>query len=100
VCMMRPMCWSPSNTSLSSDPLTPASSLRHFSSSAAFVFACVFDGEDAPLAVSAGGLDGHGGVPFLPSWFATFALMQALIISLLVWRSLVAVELTRRRTVT
>jgi len=73
---------------LSFDPLTPASLLCRFSGFAAFVFACVFDGEDALLAVSAGGLGGHGGVPFLPSWFATFALMEALIISHLVWRSL------------
>jgi len=55
----------------------------------------VFDGEDALLAVSAGGLGGHGGVPFLPSWFATFALMEALIISHLVWRSLDAANKQR-----
>jgi hypothetical protein len=50
----RPRLWSKGSRTGSR-----CSSLRHFSSFAAFVFACVFDGEDALLAVSAGGLGGQ-----------------------------------------
>jgi hypothetical protein len=43
---------------------TPASSLRRFSRLTAFIFARVFDGKVALLAMSSGGLGGHGGVAF------------------------------------
>ena len=39
--------------------LTPASSLCRFSDFSAFIFARVFDGKVALLAVSSGGLGGH-----------------------------------------